>query len=105
MFADAANEPMLLLAYLHRHDTNQVVPILQSALIAPEDLPQVVQYFKDFPASAVEYLPGKPFIVRGGEWIGNLLQNPIVQPLKKLLELRKVYALETCFFPHYTAFW
>jgi len=85
VFAEATNEPMLLLATVRRQ-ADIASPLLQSALLSSAELSKAEDdVFRQYPASLVARLPGRPFIVRGGKWLERLLDNPSTQMLGQFI--------------------
>ncbi len=73
VFADAANEPMILIV-AKKHHVDEGTH-LEGTLIPTADLANAQRHLKTFSASVVQNLPGSPFLVRGGTWLQSLLQN------------------------------
>nr|WP_247729566.1 TaqI-like C-terminal specificity domain-containing protein [Halovivax limisalsi] len=84
VFEDASNETMIL--RIRRSDTKSNTPILRGALIETSELAVVEKYLTEFPASAIENLPGNPFVVRGGEWIWKLIETDETRFLGELVD-------------------
>jgi hypothetical protein len=73
IFADAANEPMILIVAKKHHPNEETS--LRGTLIPSKEIASAQQYLRAFSASVVQSLPGSPFLVRGGEWLQSLLEN------------------------------
>lgn len=59
---------------------------LQGATILPENLESGDIQLTTYSAEAVENLPSSPFLVRGGEWIDQILTDPSTEPLGKSVD-------------------
>lgn len=83
VFPEAANEPMILI--VRSCERTPARPVLESSLVASERLAEAEGTLRQYPASLVQRLPGRPFIVRGGEWLENLLEARNNLPLKRFV--------------------
>ncbi len=78
VFENATNETMILNA---KKEDADIEPVLRSALISPDEVHDADKHLTEYPASQVEELPSNPFLVRGGEWITELIGNSNTRPL------------------------
>ena len=75
VFADAANEPMLLLFTKKPMAKEDEISTLQGAVLATSELGEASDRIQSYPASVVQRLPGTPFLVRGGDWLQRLITH------------------------------
>jgi hypothetical protein len=84
VFLQAANEPMLLLVQSRREDRQQGL-VVEAARVASTELSTVQGLLRQYSASVVERLPGRPFIVSGADWLGRMLENPDTESLGSIV--------------------
>ncbi|SFR47617.1 Eco57I restriction-modification methylase domain-containing protein [Halorubrum sodomense] len=83
VFPDVAIEAMILTAEQAPLD---VETTLESALISTNELSDVPSKLSEYPASVVEDLPGRPFVVRSGKWLPKLTENKNTTRLKEYVD-------------------
>jgi len=83
VFQDASNEPMLLLT---RPSTTEQTQYIESTLIDPGELLFDTWEFTEYSTSSLERLPEKPFIVRGGSWIEDILTSESTRQLGEFVD-------------------
>jgi len=71
VFEDAANETMVLISKKSNDSQTQ----LRGTLIQPSQLLTAKQTLREYSANAIERLPGNPFLVRGGDWVEQMLSD------------------------------
>jgi len=75
VFADATNEPMLLLFTKKPTAKKDETSTLQGAVLATSELREAKDRIRSYPASVVQSLPGTPFLVRGGDWLQRMITH------------------------------
>ena len=84
VFEDASNEPMLLLT--QKRSAGSEETRLRGALTDTTELSSSKSSLKEYSSTSIEELPGSPFLVRGGEWIEEMLTDSATRPLDEYVD-------------------
>ncbi|SEP22266.1 N-6 DNA Methylase [Halorientalis persicus] len=82
VFEDASNETMVLITQKDR----QAPARLRGTLIHPLKLSEGKQTLREYSATSIENLPGNPFLVRGGDWVEQMLTDTVTKPLSSYVD-------------------
>ncbi|MGZ0746082.1 Eco57I restriction-modification methylase domain-containing protein [Haloparvum sp. AD34] len=87
VFEDATNEPMIVYSEVDR--AGDSVSMLEGAQIHPSDLVGVDQHLSEYPAGVVDYLPGRPLLIRPAGWVTDYVDIERSQPLSDFVDAQQ----------------
>jgi len=87
VFEDATNEPMIVYSEVDR--ASNEVSTLEGTQIHPSKLLEVDQYLDEYPADVVDYLPGRPLLIRSASWVTDYVDIEHSRPLSEFVDAQQ----------------